>query len=97
MVLLYVKWDSTAVENRVVREICSLQCVFLKHYVASIHKLQKVMVDLFFNPQAKNVTLLKILVKASEFKKSSLPFCCLNLDFDRITRFMEETWYVEKF
>lgn len=48
MVLLYVKWDSTAVENRVVREICSLQCAFLKHYVASIQKLEKVMVDLFF-------------------------------------------------
>lgn len=48
VVLLYVKWDSTAVENRVVREICSLQCAFLKHYVASVQKLQKVMVDFFF-------------------------------------------------
>ena len=39
VILLYVKWDSATVESRVVREMHSLQCAFLKYYVTFIQKL----------------------------------------------------------
>lgn len=48
VILLYVKQESSAVENRVVREVDSLQRAFLKHCVTFTQNLQKVMVVLFF-------------------------------------------------